>query len=372
MSPLLTRICLNMIVRNEAHVIRRCLDSVRPVIDRWVIVDTGSSDGTQDLIRAHFRDIPGELHERPWRDFGTNRTEALALARGQADYVLIMDADHELHAPDPGLFRSLTADGYFIAHRYAGVEYGIATLLADRLPWRYEGVLHEYATADAPHLIVPLPGPWVVVYHEGARSRDPQTYARDAAVLEAALAREPGNTRYAFYLAQSLKDAGRLEQARDAYARRAALAGFDEEIWFSLFQRAILAERLGFAPAAVEREYLDAFRARPSRAEPLVELARYLRLQRQWPFAYLHALAASRIPKPPDMLFIDEAAYRWRALDEVASTASYAGADAEGLRAAERLVAEAAFPPSERARIEANLAFYRARRDAAPAGSGGL
>ena len=76
-------LCLNMIVKNEAHVIRRCLDSVRPFIDRWVIVDTGSTDGTQEIIRTHMRDLPGELHERPWRDFGTNRSEALALARGQ-------------------------------------------------------------------------------------------------------------------------------------------------------------------------------------------------------------------------------------------------------------------------------------------------
>ena len=61
-------ICLNMIVKNEAHVIRRCLDSVRPIVDSWVIVDTGSSDGTQEIVRNWFADIPGELHERPWRD----------------------------------------------------------------------------------------------------------------------------------------------------------------------------------------------------------------------------------------------------------------------------------------------------------------
>ena len=38
-----TSLCLNMIVKNEAHVIRRCLDSVRPFVSHWVIVDTGST-----------------------------------------------------------------------------------------------------------------------------------------------------------------------------------------------------------------------------------------------------------------------------------------------------------------------------------------
>ena len=45
-----TTLCLCMIVKNEAPVIRRCLDSVRSLIDYWVIVDTGSTDGTQDIV----------------------------------------------------------------------------------------------------------------------------------------------------------------------------------------------------------------------------------------------------------------------------------------------------------------------------------
>jgi len=94
-------ICLNMIVKNEARVIRRCLDTVRPFIDRWVIVDTGSTDGTQALIREVLQGVPGELHERRWKDFAHNRNEALALARGQGDYVLVIDADEQLVA-EPG------------------------------------------------------------------------------------------------------------------------------------------------------------------------------------------------------------------------------------------------------------------------------
>jgi len=43
-------VCLNMIVKNESEVITRCLKSVLPLIDYWVISDTGSTDGTQKII----------------------------------------------------------------------------------------------------------------------------------------------------------------------------------------------------------------------------------------------------------------------------------------------------------------------------------
>lgn len=45
-----------------------------PFISSWVIVGTGSEDGTQHVIRSYLANagIPGELYERPWRH--TRRT----------------------------------------------------------------------------------------------------------------------------------------------------------------------------------------------------------------------------------------------------------------------------------------------------------
>src|SRR6266446_2172189 len=86
-------ICLCMIVKDEAAVICRCLESVKPIINHWVICDTGSTDRTPDIIRETLSGIPGTLHQVPWVDFGYNRTQALKLAKGKADYHLLLDAD---------------------------------------------------------------------------------------------------------------------------------------------------------------------------------------------------------------------------------------------------------------------------------------
>ena len=127
-------ICLCMIVKNEAPVIRRCLDSVQPIVDYWVIVDTGSTDGAQDIIREHLRDLPGELHERPWRDFAYNRSEALALARPHADYSLIIDADDVLEIADGYRLPELTAELLSLEIRDSSLAIGEPNSSVTRCP----------------------------------------------------------------------------------------------------------------------------------------------------------------------------------------------------------------------------------------------
>src|SRR5713226_9278206 len=98
-TPMKT-IGLCMIVKDEAQVILRCLQSVRPLIDYALIVDTGSTDGAQPIVMQYLAQerLRGEVIEEPWRDFATNRSFALAKLRERADidYALMMDADDTL------------------------------------------------------------------------------------------------------------------------------------------------------------------------------------------------------------------------------------------------------------------------------------
>ena len=99
-----------MIVRNESTVILRCLEPLRKIIDYWVIVDTGSNDGTQQLIQEFLQNISGELYERVWIDFAHNRNEALNLARNRADYIIFIDADDRFEIADSFMNAQLDLD----------------------------------------------------------------------------------------------------------------------------------------------------------------------------------------------------------------------------------------------------------------------
>ncbi|MDA7464576.1 hypothetical protein N8996_07295, partial [Candidatus Poseidonia alphae] len=74
-------ICLNMIVKDEAHVIRETLENITNHIniDYYVICDTGSSDNTKEIITTFFdsKNIKGEIYDDKWVDFAHNRTKAI-------------------------------------------------------------------------------------------------------------------------------------------------------------------------------------------------------------------------------------------------------------------------------------------------------
>jgi glycosyltransferase involved in cell wall biosynthesis len=352
-------ICLCMIVKNEASVIRRCLDSVIPVIDSWVIVDTGSTDGTQDIIRSHMSSIPGLLHQSEWRDFAYNRSESLRLARHHADYSLIIDADDVLEISSNLSAQALTSDCYEFNIIDPPLEYPRIHLVSNKLEWCYRGVLHEFIDCTQEYRIDRLP--WSIKRnHDGARRKNPTAFAKDIEVFLRALETETDpylKIRYTFYLAQSYRDNHLLAEAMQFYAQRAAMGGWIQEVYYSLYQIGALKEKLGMAVNDVLTAYEAASQALPARVEALHGASRLCRINGRYIEGYEIAKRGLGIPYNSESLFGEPWIYEYGLLDEYAVNAYWAGFYQECLQACLDIVATEKTRGQELLRIVQNARY---------------
>lgn len=365
----MSTVCLSMIVKNETHIIHECLDSMWKHIDYWVIVDTGSTDGTQELIKKFFAEkgIPGELIERPWVNFGHNRSEALKLCDGKADYMWMIDADDRVL----GNFKypnnkNLLADAYSIKCARDTCVWWRNQIFKTGIDWHYQGVLHEFAHCNkSPLRQEKIEGEYSLEARTlGARNvgiSQVEKYSKDAIMIEEELVKDPTNTRYQFYLAQSYFDSQQWDKATEAYYKRVSMGGWEEECYYSLFRVCLVAMQQNKPWIEIQEKLLAAYDFRPCRAEPLHVIARYLRLNNRHRSAYMFAKQAASLPYPQqDILFIDTGIYKWMCIDEVAATAFYVHDYKLGLECCKMLLQEDRLPPSEVERVRANMKTYEA------------
>jgi glycosyltransferase involved in cell wall biosynthesis len=349
-------ICLNMIVKNEKDVIKECLATVKPFIDYWVIVDTGSTDGTQQIIKEFMRGIPGELLERPWVDFAFNRNEAFAFAKDKADYLLLIDAD-EYFQYDPGFaFKNLQLDCYYFIMRQVGaVESLRPSLISAKLPWKWSGVLHEFLNTEIAKnsaLITDI-STIVVDNAPSGRFKDPNKYLNDVVLLENALKKEPKNSRYMFYLAQSYMAAQNFERALTCYEKRASMPSDDEqETFFAIYNVGQIKEKMGDNQEALDY-FFKAYALRPSRAEPLFHAAVINRKIGKLEKAYSLSKQALTLSRPLDNC-VEHATYDYGILIEFANCALLTGKWKEGLDASNKLLANLNLPLDIRPHVEKN------------------
>jgi hypothetical protein len=275
---------LVMIVKDEAERIGPCLASLRPVLRNWTVLDTGSTDGTQDIVRAALEGIPGKLYEDEFVNFGSARSRAFALARGTADWLLASDADMfwEIDAdwkPD------MSMDSYMVEMGSPQFSHRLPLVLRGDRPWKSVGAVHEYTC-----LVNGLLGKReftdaVRVTHPGAKWSEERGrwYLELLAPGVAA-----GDPRAIFYAAQTHKDLGELPEAMALYERRAMMGGWAEE-----------------AAVAAYR----AWEMRPTRLEPLYDAVAALNDHEA--FQTAHRLASIKIEPCTDVLFVHGDVWKW-------------------------------------------------------------
>lgn len=245
-KPLL---CLNMIVKNEATIIENTLMNIisKLPIDYWVICDTGSTDGTQEIIKGFFNfiGIKGELYEDEWKNFEYNRTKALEYAFNKTKYLIVFDADDKIIG-DILLPKELNKDGYILQMKAGNTTFERIFIVNNSIRWNYRGVLHEHIfKLDGSHSdIETIRGNYYIAYNGGGKSNrnrdNSEKYKNDAEILEKAYheALEKNDSiykRYTYYLAQSLCWSGQYEKAIEWYKKCLEIDLWDQEKYISCF-----------------------------------------------------------------------------------------------------------------------------------------
>jgi glycosyltransferase involved in cell wall biosynthesis len=212
-----------LIVRNEARCIVRCLESVRPWVDRIVVLDTGSTDATVKLAAQ----CGAELHHLSWPgDFSAARNHALDLAA--ADWNLILDADEWLAAGGETLrdwCAGPTRLGRVGVHSSFDADHGA---IGEDVSWitrvlprgvRFAGRVHEQAVSGLPREPTALH-----LGHDGYRDSQMATKRdRNRSLLLRELQDRPEDSYLLYQLGKDAEGREAYPEAADFYAR--AFAG---------------------------------------------------------------------------------------------------------------------------------------------------
>jgi glycosyltransferase involved in cell wall biosynthesis len=360
-------IILVLMVKNESHIIARCLESAFPFVDAILLADTGSADDTVK-VAVKCADQAGKAFGTvldPWQDFGHNRTLSLQAARKfaeedlrwklQVSFALVLDADMQLRG-DPVFLRKFLTDfhgsGLLLQQRNGGLEYSNMRVMRLSDAWFCEGVTHEYWTGGGEARNIPAASMWIDDIGDGGAKLD--KFERDERLLLAGLEKKPGCERYMFYLAQTYHCMNRDLDAIHWYKKRIFAGGWVEEIWYShlMIARTYLRMKL---PFKAELWVHLGQQIQPDRAEGLLSLVTHFRETSQHFKAWHYLLQLEALKKPQETkLFLEVDAYGHKMAYERSILQYYVYPDAKADGAMCSLSYEG---PMEHS-VMSNLTFY--------------
>jgi tetratricopeptide (TPR) repeat protein len=358
-----------MIVRNARRIIERCLDAARPLLDAVSICDTGSDDGTPDLVGGWLarHGVPGAVHHHPWQDFGSNRTRSIEAAQQTLQrlgfdrartYLLFLDADMSLQV-DPAFRRGeLQADVYRIVRRRGRFAYPDVRLARASLVMRFTGAAHARFTAPPEASHASLASLSIDDHDDGGG--EAERLERDLRLLTAEIEREPDNTRAMFHLAQTYRQQGDLARALAWYRRCLVAGGSTEEVWYAHYAIGLMYLQTGELTAAVASLH-RAIRLDPERAEPYFALAEQFRSRRHHLLATRYAargLARTSEPPTPGRTLLLERDVALGLLRELSIAGFYTRDREGGFDANERLALGRETPRPLAALAVGNEVFY--------------
>ena len=256
-----------MIVKNEAGQIESCLKSIRPYVDEIVIVDTGSTDGTVDLVRTYCDkfEVFTECNNADGliRDFSMARQRSFDLA--SHDWVMWLDGDDEVRNAHliPSYLNSIAHNSgpqfTMFPYEYAHDDDGNITclhyrerIMYPRSACKWKNPVHEIVDVQAPNAIQHKNSD-IVVVHRRAQSGKKIENNRNLRILqEYYKTHHESDVRQLYYLALEYGNAGDIGNAIKFHKRYMELSGWDDEKFMSCMRVVSHYQAIGDYDSAVD------------------------------------------------------------------------------------------------------------------------
>jgi glycosyltransferase involved in cell wall biosynthesis len=389
------KLALNFICKNESHVIERMLNSAKTITDLIVVNDTGSTDGTQDMIRkfGEENNIPTYVFERVFDDFEKSRTwamgklrEVVAELKWDADKVhgYWFDCDENLLIEPTFDKNQFTADLYMINTYIGQMKYTRNTFFKVSKPFRWYGPVHEFIVCDDQNITSGLASDIAVnVSMDGAswQGKVSEKYLAHSHKLETYINESRQDPRWIFYTAQSYHDSAsipdnkeeneeRLRRSLKYYKERTERTdGYIEEVYYSHYRMGTIMRILEEPWNLTLQQCMKAYAVDPLRGESIKTIIDYYLQVGEWNLAYLYTKFAyenfhNRNPYPKKLLFVDESLYNWKFAEAHAAACFYTGRADEAKKVYGEILKvvktnPGSFTPEDLSKIEMNGQFFK-------------
>jgi FkbM family methyltransferase len=295
---------LLIMVKNGGDVFRDILVANKPYIDRWTILDTGSTDNTIEIINDVLSDKEGILYQEPFINFKDSRNRLLELAGSECAFNLMLDDTYFV----TGNLRDFlsTARGDDVADSFSlfitdpETQYSSNRITKPERRLRYKYKVHEIIEKNQ-NLCIPIDISRITdVVCEYMKVRTMDRKQRDLDFLFEELSENPEDPRSLYYLAETFFCIKDWTNAFKYYKLRSEIVykGFEEEMYDSYFKMALLSERHMNVPwDDVEAMYMNCYDKDKEIPDPLFMIGYHYLLENNDEKAYSFLKRVMTIPR---------------------------------------------------------------------------
>lgn len=299
---------LCIMVKNAGPQFEKMLTENIDLIDKWTILDTGSTDDTIDIInRVLIGKKEGKLYQEPFLNFMDSRNRLLKLAGNDCKYILMLDDTYIVKGDLRNFLNEIRSDQYansltLFIHS-DDTKYGSNRIIKSNSGLKYIHKIHE-VISDKDNINIVIPENRAYIFDERFDYMEKRTMERkklDLKLLYEEINDNPNDPRAYYYLGQTYNLLEDYEKAFYFFMKRCEFknSGFIQERVDASFEAARIANfKLNRPWNECEQLYMDTFKIDESRPESLYFIGIHYYLANEMKIAYNYFKQAYEIGFP--------------------------------------------------------------------------